>query len=111
MPMCEIFNYFDTINGIIVENDNNHLVFRLFGDDMMFWTRGYNSLDEDKDYKFFIVGEYANHLNLLEVKENVFIDAMRTLEIKRDWKNNRFGVELEKNENKRIHKFIKNIFI
>lgn len=103
----EIYYYFDSIIGISVdEKEFNVNSFKLFGKDIIFWTKGYNNLDNDKDYIFSISGLYQNEMITIDVNENVFLDLMESLDKIYKWKESGYGSSIEKLKNNRIHKLI-----
>jgi len=108
----DIFKNFDRIYGIHCEESAcGKSVFTLSEEDMMFWGKVYNLLDVDKDYDFFVSVWKENnvewrHQATFHIPEISFVEIMETLYELKNWKNNRFGIELEQNQNKRIHKLI-----
>lgn len=110
MSTLEIFSYFDKIVGVTIE-DLGVVVFKLIGDDMMFWGRCYNMLSEDRDYVFYVSGVFEGEIVSIGVSEYNFIELMELLEKINNWDNNQFGVELDKNKNRRLHKIFDSMTI
>jgi len=106
----DIFKNYDKIYAIYCEDKSTGMaVFSLIEEDMIFWAKLYNNLDNEIDYNFYfsLRKEYPNgfhYHSIMPVSELIFIEVMEGLMEVYNWKNNRFGIELELNKNRRFHK-------
>jgi len=103
----ELFTFFTEINGIWIEEYfTKKIIHQLYKEDMIFWTKCYNKLNPDEDYRFFVYGLHEEINEIEEVNENTFVEFMEILQSINNWKNNKFGIDIENISNHRIHKLM-----